>query len=297
MATLGRAETALAGLRASDITELLQGAASVCAGHPAALAGLEMALFDLWGKTQGIGLRQHFGGRSNQLVTDMTIPIVSAAEAETSARDLFSLGFAALKIKVGDPAGLEADWARIEAVRRGAPTARLRLDANQGLTTDSAARLIERLERAGAPVDLIEQPVAKHDHAGLRAIRELSPYPVFADESACTPSDVRRLLESKAVDGVVVKLMKSGLSGALEILDLCAQSGTKTMMGCMLESGLGIAAALAITLGRGTVEFADLDSHQLLAPIGSLDVPFDCDADRLIWNRDAPGWGVSFRNE
>lgn len=289
--TIQSAASSMIGLDALDLSSLLAAAKSCCEAQPAALAGLELAVYDLWAKLTSTDLREHFGGGARSVQTDMTIPIVDAIQAEQSASSLTALGFSYLKVKVGDPQGVRADIERVDAVRRAAPDARLRIDANQGFTPELALGFINHLFSEDAPVDFIEQPVVKTDHNGLRAVRDQSPYPIFADESVCSAIDAQTLIDLKAVDGIVVKLMKSGVSGAIEILEICRNSGTKTMMGCMLESGLGISAAMAIGIGYKTDLF-DLDSHRLLSPIPGLTLPFHCDQDMLIWDGDAYGWGT-----
>ena len=279
------------GLDGSDLPSLLAAAKASCGTQPAALAGLELAIYDLWAKLNGTDMKKHFGGSIGSVVTDMTIPIVDAETAERSARDLAARGFDTLKVKVGDPNGLQADLDRIDAVRRASPKARLRIDANQGFTPLGAIDFINRVAASDAPIDFIEQPVVKTDFVGLKTVREQSPYPVFADEACCTPEHARALIDMNAVDGIVVKLMKSGLSGAIEILQICRDSGIKTMMGCMLESGIGIAAALAIGIGYDADLF-DLDSHQLLAPVQGLSVPFACRDNLLVWQDGFHGWGT-----
>jgi L-alanine-DL-glutamate epimerase-like enolase superfamily enzyme len=278
------------GQNATDLAGMLHLAHSLCGHQPAALAGLELAVYDLWAKLTSTDLRVQFGGPETSVVTDMTIPIVDEHEAGLAAATLFRQGFYTLKVKVGDPAGINADFRRIDAVRKAAPEARMRIDANQGFTPDQAVLFLEWIKSEGINLEFIEQPVKKDDHKGLRFVRENSPYPVFADEAVCTPDDARELISLNAVDGIVVKLMKSGISGAVQILQLCRHFGIKTMMGCMLETGIGISAAMAIGIGYG-VDFYDLDSHRLLSPIPGLTLPFECVGNLLEWRGGVYGWG------
>ena len=262
---------------------------------PAARAGLEMALADAWGKHQNISLWQHFGGRQSVLTTDVTIPLVAPDEAGRLASEACREGFQYLKIKVGDAAGPDADAARIDAIVRAAPTARLWIDANQAFSPAEAIAFVERIQRAGAKIDLLEQPVAKDDWQGLKYVKEHIRVPVFADEAARDAKSVVHLITQNAVDGVNVKLMKSGLAGALEIIALCRASGKKLMLGCMLESRLGIAAAAQIAGGTGAFDFLDLDSHRLLAPVPGLEGGFDIEGGTLRLDKatNGPfGWGV-----
>ena len=268
------------------------------AGHllpdsPAARAGLEMALIDVWARHWRMPLWQFFGGRENTLTTDLTIPIVPPADAGALAGEAWGEGFRHLKIKVGDPLGHEADLARVAAIAQAAPGARLRVDANQGFTPEAAIKFAAAMAATGASLEMLEQPVDKDDWQGLKYVRAHVPMPVFADEAARDIPTVRRLLQEDAVDGVNVKLMKSGLCGALEIIGLCRTFGKKLMLGCMLESGLGIAAAAQIAGGTNAFDFLDLDSHRLLAPLNEVSGGFVAAAGTLRVDGGGPGWGVT----
>lgn len=261
---------------------------------PTARAGLEMALADVWARHWSLPLWQFFGGSRGTLTTDLTIPIVAPDEAGTLAAEAWAEGFRDLKIKVGGDAGHEADGERVAAIMEAAPQARLRIDANQAFTPDGAVAFAQSLARLGAPIDLIEQPVAKEDVAGLKYVRERVNVPLFADEAARDVPSVLRLLQEDAVDGVNIKLMKSGLAGAIQSIALCRAAGKKLMLGCMLESGLGIAAAAQIAGGTGAFDFLDLDSHRLLAPLAGVSGGFRADGGTLhVGGGDGPGWGVT----
>ncbi len=283
----------LAGLPTGHLEPLLALANTLLADAPAARAGLEMALYDLWAKERGLPLRRHFGGRLTRVTTDLTVPIVAPAAAATIAADAWAEGFRTLKIKVGDPAGPDADLARIEAVLAATPAVRLRIDANQAFTPEGAVSFAQTLTVWSKQIDLLEQPVPREDFAGLRYVKDRIAIPLFADESARSAAEVRALLEADAVDGINVKLMKSGITGALEIIALTKACGKKLMLGCMLETGLGIAAAAQIACGTGAFDFLDLDSHRLLKPILGLSGGYDVLGEELVVEEIlGAGWGV-----
>ncbi len=204
---------------------------------PAARAGLEMALHDAWAKHWNLPLWQHFGAAQARLTTDLTIPLVAPDAAAALAEAAWAEGFRALKIKVGDSQGHDADLARIEAVVRAVPSVRLRIDANQAFTPDGAVTFAQALAATGAVVELLEQPVPKEDVAGLKYVRDHVELPVFADESARSVPEVLRLLREDAVDGVNVKLMKSGLAG--RIGDYRSLPGVRQKVDAGLYAGNG----------------------------------------------------------
>jgi L-alanine-DL-glutamate epimerase-like enolase superfamily enzyme len=269
-------------------------AAELLPESPAARAGLEMALYDIWGKRWNMPLWHYFGGRAPHLYTDLTIPITPPDEAGRLAEKAAEEGFRHLKIKVGDPGGPDADLARIEAVHRAAPEASLRIDANQAFAPDAAVAFVGRVKEMGADLELVEQPVRRDDIAGLKYVRDHIDTPVFADEAVCTPQDALRLIRAEAVRGINVKLMKSGIRGALDIISLCRTAGMRLMVGCMLETPLGIAAAAQIAAGTGAFAHVDLDAHRLIAPAPGLSGGFTEDGHRLhVGQSESGGWGVT----
>ena len=290
---IGAVKDEFVGLPADRLGPLLSHANRLLVDAPAARAGLEMALCDLWARERNLPLWQHFGGSLERVTTDVTIPIVGTGEAAALASAAWADGFRALKVKVGDPRGHDADFARIEAVVRAVPRVRLRIDANQAFTPDAAVSFADTLVRMGAAIELLEQPVDKSDVAGLKYVRDHTGLPVFADESARSVAEVLALLQADAVDGINVKLMKSGITGALQIIALTKAFGKKLMLGCMLETGVGIAAAAQIAAGTGAFDFLDLDSHRLLKPVAGLSGGCEAVGGELAVGGGEPGWGVT----
>jgi L-alanine-DL-glutamate epimerase-like enolase superfamily enzyme len=278
------------------LSPLLQVAEGVLSSAPSARAAMEMALLDLWAKRWQLPLWQFFGAAEQSLTTDLTVPIVDPKEAAELAKEAYSTGFTHLKVKVGSPLGEEHDFARIVAVMEGAPQAKLRVDANQAFSPDRAIAFIGKLaERAQNTLELVEQPVPKEDFAGLRYVKDHSHVPVIADESAQSIADVRRLIREDAIDGINVKIMKSGIFGALQITNMCRSWGKKIMIGCMLESRLGLTASCYLAAGTGCFHYVDLDAHHLLAPDSSVAGGFQEEGSTLTVENSKPGWGVCIK--
>lgn len=291
--TVNAAAEALVGKSCDRLGVLLKSITPQMAGSPAALAGLEMALYDLWAKQAGISLWNFLGGSEMSIATDLTIPLTSAGEGAEIARNAYASGIRTFKIKVGHDDGFATDLARIDAIIKASPGCNVRIDANQAFHADEALEFLDALRPHRDVIELIEQPVDRQDMDGLRKVRDRSGYPIFADEAACSPADVMNLIHADAVDGINVKLMKSGITAALDIMAICRSAGKKLMIGCMLESGVGISAAAAIAAGTGAFDCIDLDSHKLLAPIPGLEDGFTSDGECLVIRRNALGWGVS----
>jgi len=160
-----------------------------------------------------------------------------------------------LKIKVG----LDSDEATLEAVR-SVTKKPLRVDANEGWKTkEEAARKINWLESQG--VELVEQPLPAHMLEEARWVRSRVHIPIIADEACLHPQDIPRL--AGCFDGVNIKLMKcGGILEAYRMIQIARSLGLKTMLGCMIESSIGVTAAAHLS---PLVDYADLDGNLLIS--------------------------------
>ena len=113
-------------------------------------------------------------------------------------------------------------------------------------------------------LNFLEQPFPKHDLPSMRTFRKKCRVPLMADESVLTPADAQRVFDSGAADGVVIKIAKSGVQGALDIMQIARRSGKTLAIGCMEESKLGLAASVHLACGTGAFDWIDLDSVFLL---------------------------------
>ncbi|HEX8260258.1 MAG TPA: dipeptide epimerase [Rubrobacteraceae bacterium] len=222
---------------------------------PSALAALDSALHDLAARTLGVPVYRLLGLACPKPTSAYTLSI---ADRETTLREAEKLsGFPILKMKVGD----REDLATVRAVAEASDAA-LWVDANEAFSQEKAAGVARELKETGA-VRLIEQPIPAS--AGPGTLHEVTdaaePVPVIADESAVDARDVPRL--AGCVSGVNVKLAKcGGIRRALEMIHVARAHGMLVMLGCMVETSLGIAAAAQVS---GLVDFVDLDGAMLLA--------------------------------
>jgi len=247
-------------------------------GSRAGRAALDMALHDLWGKRLGKPLYRLFGlnpddAPPTSFTVGMDEPAVMAALAAASNMPI-------IKIKVGG----SRDEARVRAIR-AATNARLQVDANGGWDREQAARMISRL--ADYDLQMVEQPLPAGDIEGLRWLRQQHfGVPIFADEAIKTSADV--LAHAGAVDGVVIKLAKSGgIRPALEMIALARTLDMQVMIGCMVESAVAVTAAAHIA---PLCDYADLDGPLLLANDPFKGVRYE--GARLVLPQ-GPGLGVT----
>lgn len=250
--------------------------------NAAARCAVSAALHDLQGKRLGVPLWKLWG-LDPAAAPKSTFTIGIAPDEETlRARVREAAAYPILKVKLGGPRDTET----IRIVRKEAPNAILRVDANAAWSPKHAVQMMDTLMQCG--VEMLEQPVAPHDIAGFKFIRERSPIPVFADESCIVATDIPRLAD--AVDGVNIKLMKCGsLREAMRMIAVARAHSLKVMCGCMVETTLGIAAAAQFS---PLLDYADLDGAALLS-----DNPFDGPniPNGAITLGDAPGLGVTKR--
>ena len=176
-----------------------------------------------------------------------------------SAQELRQQGYRTLKTKVGKNSS--EDLERLKAIVRGAPDMRLMLDANQGFAPFEAVRFIHELEKNEIYPVLFEQPVAKDDYEGMKFVRDHISVPVAADESVFTPADALTVVKYRCADFINIKLMKSGIIDAFNIAAIARSAGISLMVGCMLESKLGLSTSVAFAAGIGGFAFVDLDPH------------------------------------
>ena len=222
-------------------------------GEQGAKQAIDGALYDWLGKRLGQPVWRLLGLSPTGPPTSYTIGIDSVDGTADRARR--ASGFEILKIKVGGP----DDLARLEAVRENS-SARIRVDGNEGWTLDTARELMPVLIEMG--VEFVEQPFPADDIDSFLALRELSPrLPVIVDEGAKDLLDVARV--AAYADGVNIKLAKSGgIREALRMIHAARALGLQVMLGCMIESELGIAAAAQIA---SLVDHVDLDGHLLIS--------------------------------
>lgn len=228
-------------------------------GMPSAKAALDMALHDLAAQAAGVPLYSYLGGRRDRMPTDMTISIMDTQSAVARATRWVQVGFRALKIKVGRD--WKTDAKRVKAIRDAVGRdPELRIDGNQGYSRSDALNFARAVRKER--IAFFEQPVSAGDWEGMRALTETSPIPIMADEMILTADDAKKLRWANAAGAVNLKLMKhGGIFRAMEVSTICQAAGYPTMVGCMGEPQLSIAAALHFALAENNVRWIDLDSH------------------------------------
>jgi L-alanine-DL-glutamate epimerase-like enolase superfamily enzyme len=249
-------------------------------GDASARVALSAALHDLVGKRLGVPLWKLWGLDPAQAPpTSFTIGIAEPEGMRAKVRE--AAAWPILKIKVGT-----ADDERTLRAVRDVTDKPLRVDANAGWSAAEALARLPLLEEMG--VELIEQPVAPGDLEGLAAVHRVSRIPIVADESCRVAADIPPL--AGAVDAISIKLAKCGsLREALRMIAVARAHRLRVMVGCMVETSLGITAAAHLT---PLLDLVDLDGAALLAqdPFAGASI----DQGRIALPT-APGLGVAHR--
>ena len=246
-------------------------------GEQAARAAVDAALYDLQGKLTGLPVYKLLGLSPIGPPTSWTIWLGDPDDMARRAEAAAARGFRRLKLKLGGADGL--DLARVQAVR-AATTLPLQADVNEYWSLDEALDLLPQMD-----LQYCEQPLPAGDPGGPE-LKRRSPLPIYVDEDCHTLADVAACAER--AHGINIKLAKSGgVREAVRMAHAARALGLGVMLGCMVESGLGIAPGAHIA---SLCDHIDLDGNLLLADDPWPGIEF---VDGVQRPSDRPGLGVA----
>lgn len=261
-------------------------------GHPMAKAGIEMALWDVWGKAAGKSLKEMFGGERDAVPVGVSIGIKpSIDELLRVVNKYVDQGYTRVKLKIKPG----RDVAEVRAVREAFPDLWLQVDANSAYTLETA--------RAIYPLDeldllLIEQPLAETDlwdHHKLQAQLETA---ICLDESITSFDDARHAVEMKAGRIINIKPGRvGGLSQGVAIHDYCQAHGVPVWCGGMLETGVGRASNLAIASLPNFTLPGDISATERYYHQDITNEVFTLNPDSTIDVPNAPGLGITLDHQ
>jgi L-Ala-D/L-Glu epimerase len=245
-------------------------------GEQAARSAVDAALHDLQGKLVGLPVYKLLGLRRHGPPTSWTIWLGDPDDMARRTEKIAGRGFRRLKLKLGGRDGLDAE--RVRAVR-SVTDLPLQCDVNEAWSLDEALEYLPQLD-----LQYCEQPLVAGSPDGAE-LKRRSPVPIYVDEDCHTLADVAACAER--AHGINIKLAKSGgMREALRMSHAARALGLGVMLGCMVESGLGIAAGAHVA---SLMDHVDLDGNLLLAEDPCPGVAF---ADGVQLPAEAPGLGV-----
>lgn len=225
-------------------------------------SAFDMALYDLLGKASGLPLYAVLGGGKRLFWTDNTIGLADPGSMAEKAVDYKNQGFKAVKVKLGTTA--KDDIERIRKIRKAIGNELpIRTDANQGWDYNTAVTVLKAIEGMG--IEYCEQPVARWDYENMRRIRQQTSIGIMADESLFDHHDAVKLASMGCCDYFNIKLSKSGgIRTALKINAIAEAAGIRSMVGCMIETRLGLTAGAHLVSSSLNIPYADLDGYLML---------------------------------
>jgi len=235
-------------------------------GNNSAKAAFDMALYDLAAKRSNIPLYKLLGGYNSDILTDMTIQYDTVENMVSAAYEAVNDGYSNIKIKLGK--NPENDLERVKllrkAIRKGI---KVRVDGNLGWSPKEAVKIIRKIKEN---VDTL----------------------ILADESVFATPEAFKIIQNRACDLINIKLMKSGgIHNAMKIYNMADTMGIKCMMGCMLESKVGITAAASFAAAKSNMIISDLDTMLYFSEdpiVGGATI----EGNRIILS-DEPGLGIT----
>lgn len=261
--TLDLLRPLLKGRDESSIELLWEVMEGTVRGNYGAKSAVDIALWDIMGKRTGQPIYRLLGGYRDRMNTSFTVDLGSMEEAEEQISEYLGMGVSTLKIKLGK--GLRDDYDRVKKARQMAGDGRMiYVDFNQSYTPKKALELSESVHKF--EIEFLEQPVRAGDLDGLKFVRDRSNIPVMADESVHGPEDAVRIIRMEAADMLNMKLVKAGgITRGKRLIEMAESAGLPTMIGCTVETRIGITAGVHLALALKNVHYTDLDGYQSLS--------------------------------
>jgi o-succinylbenzoate synthase len=262
-------------------------------GHPMAKAGLEMAVWDLYGKMTRQSLRSLLGGTSRQVPVGVSVGLQdTTAELVRVVSGYLDQGYKRIKIKIKPG----RDVSEAQAVRQAFPALQLQVDANSAYNLDQALQALRPLDDLN--LLLIEQPLAEDDLWDHHRLQEAFETPICLDESILSARHARQAIEMNACKIINIKAGRvGGLSEAIAIHNLCYQQDVPVWCGGMLETGVGRAANLALASLPGFRLPGDISASDRYYAQDITKERFTLNPDSTINVPEGHGLGVSIDEE
>lgn len=282
----------LKGYDVRNFNQILRRMDQIIKGNAYAKAGIEMACVDATARALDVPAHQLFGGKVQDTIPLLWVlgngVIEQDIEEARSKLDAKQYRLFLVKIGSGDP---KENVKRALAVKNAlGDHASVRVDINQGWDEPTATWGIAQLEAGG--IDVIEQPLPRHDYEGMRRLTERFTVPIMADEGISTPEEALLIASKRAADAFSVKITKhGGMVRTKQVAGIAEAAGIKLFGGTMIEGQIGTSAYAQIfsTMPNLTLGAQLFGPHLLTDDIASKIITFR-DYEMIV--PDAPGFGT-----
>lgn len=264
-------------------------------GQPLAKAAIDMACYDLWGKTQGVPVFELLGGGNNRnLPLSWTVASPDMKTVERQLTEGKQHGYRHFNIKLGPPQSLAYDLALARRVREFAPESFLWADANTGYTLEDALEILPKLADLG--VDVIESPLPPADIPGYQRLKRQGALPIMLDEGMISPTVVHTMIELGTMDGLVLKPGRNaGLYPSQQMIRRVQEAGLMLLGSGLTDPDISLYASLHLFSWAGLDKPCALNGPQFLSETYLADgFPVRRGA-AIVPN--APGLGCTLRDE
>ena len=285
------------GKNPEELTQLESNLDRMVHGNLTARGAINMALYDILGKSTNMPVHQLLGGLyHNRLPLLLGISSGGRDESLAAVEALVEKGLRTVMIKMGD-LQIADEITRFRAVRKHfGEELKIIVDANQGWNLFETFEFIEGIK--GERLDLLEQPIERRDLNGLKRIHDRLDCPLSADESLVEVADAAELIREQVVDVLSIKVSKNGgLTRSKLIAQMAAGFGLKCLMNSMLE--FGITQAASLHLGCTLTNLMDCGHAYGSVTRMSDDITdFDRNISRaIITIPSGPGLGVNLKED
>lgn len=285
---------AMTGLDTGDIAGVSQLMDQLAVGNWFAKSAIEMALWDIRGKEQGVPVYELLGGpvRDRTITCRFSMGAYPVERARDRARQLIEKGFKTIKVKVGTTP--EEDIARVRAVRETiGDDYEIVIDANCGYDAETAIGVARKL--ADCNIALFEQPTPRDDYDGLAEVRRSIEPEVMADDICFDLNHARECLRHEACDVISVYPGKNGgIHQSMEIASLAAEHGVACSIGSNLELDIASAAMCHLVVAHENMNVEDYPGDIMGPDYHSVSVvkePLVIDGPTITIT-DRPGLGI-----
>ena len=306
IAFLKTAKSVLIGQSVFQISDLMRqvysknfGHSSVSHAHPRvanlAFAGLEMSLWDAFGKSTNLPVHALLGGKIHDTVSFMGfVQGETTDELATHAGQLVQEGYEVIYLKAGR--GKKEDMANLEAVRNAIGDKRFRIDPNEAWDLMEAQVMINKLSRFD--LEMVEQPVsAVAGVAALKALKQSCPVPLAADQSVFTPEEAHAMCSSGAVSLLTVGLHETGgIIGFRRVAAIAQLFDIKVCIHGVWETGITTCASMQAVAGVPNLD----DGNQIMWQLLEEDIVQTPDLNPKVGKipvMSAPGLGFTLNED